>query len=192
MSALEIHILRAQAGHAARLTQIAHAAKSYWGYPARWIELWRNQLTISAPYIEANEVWAAEVDGTLLGFYALTGHPPRMMLDHMWVMPVSIRQGIGTAMYRHTVQRALALGATCLEIEADPNAEGFYTHMGAVTVGEVSYLIDGLRRALPLMQADLTGAPTDAQHPGTYDLIASVPDSSTGDVAAASPIAIAG
>jgi GNAT superfamily N-acetyltransferase len=110
---------------------------------------------MSPAFIEANEVWAAEVDGTVLGFYALTGQPPQLTLDHMWVMPVGIGQGIGKVMFNHALARAAASGATSVEIEADPNAEGFYQRMGAVTVGEVSYQIDGLRRALPLMEAQV-------------------------------------
>ncbi len=156
MAAAEVRILRARASHAARLTEIAHAAKSYWGYPAHWIALWRNQLTMTPTFVEANEVWVAEVDGVVLGFLALTGAPPQMTLDHMWVMPVAIGQGIGAAMYRHALARAAALGARSIEIEADPNAEAFYARMGAQTVGEVAYMIDGLRRALPLMEAQVT------------------------------------
>ncbi len=155
MKEITVKVVRAEAAQAARLTQIAHAAKSYWGYPAQWIEIWRNQLTITPTFIEQNEVWAAEVDGTLLGFYALTGAGARVQLEHMWVMPVAIHQGIGTALYRHAVQQARALGAEVLEIESDPNAEGFYQHMGARCVGEVSYVLEGQRRALPLLEVDL-------------------------------------
>lgn len=151
MSHVKPTILRAGSVHAVRLSQIAMAAKSYWGYPAQWIELWHNQLTITPAYIEQNEVWAAEVDATLLGFYALSGAPPRLTLDHMWVMPVAIHQGIGGALMRHALARAAACGATLIEIESDPHAEGFYTKMGAETVGEVAYVLEGQRRALPLM-----------------------------------------
>lgn len=168
MSSTEIRMVRAEAVHAARLTQIAHAAKSYWGYPAHWIELWHNQLTVSPVFIEANEVWAAEVDGMLLGFYALTGEAPQLSLEHMWVFPVAIGQGIGRALFAHALVRAAALGASSLEIEADPNAQGFYERMGAVTVGEVAYLVDGLRRALPLMEIQVEGAPR-LNHLGVED-----------------------
>ena len=62
-------------------------------------------------------------------------------------------QGIGAALWEHAMERATALGATLLEIEADPNAEGFYLKMGATTIGEVAYVLEGQRRRLPLMQA---------------------------------------
>lgn len=143
---------RAQAENAAWLSEVAHAAKSYWGYPAQWIELWHNQLTVTPEYVEGHETWMAVVDGDVLGFYALAGEPPTLTLDHMWVMPVAIGQGIGRALCAHALERAAALGAETLEIEADPHAEGFYKRMGAETVGEVSYVMEGgVRRCLPLM-----------------------------------------
>jgi GNAT superfamily N-acetyltransferase len=186
MSSTEIRMVRAAAVHSARLTQIAHAAKSYWGYPAHWIELWHNQLTVSPGFIEANEVWAAEVDGMLLGFYALTGEAPQLSLDHMWVFPVAIGQGIGRELFAHALVRASALGASSLEIEADPNAQGFYERMGAVTVGEVAYLVDGLRRALPLMEIQVEGAPA----PKHSDAASGLP-TSLDTVARAAPTRVA-
>ena len=38
-----------------------------------------------------------------------------------------------------------------MEIEADPNAEGFYRRMGARRVDEIVYEIDGRERVLPLL-----------------------------------------
>ncbi len=46
---------------------------------------------------------------------------------------------------------AASRGAESVEIEADPNAEGFYLRMGARRVGENVYEIEGHRRLLPLM-----------------------------------------
>lgn len=155
MSDCTVTILRAHTSHAGRLSQIAHAAKSYWGYPAQWIDLWHNQLTITPSFIESNEVWAAQVDGSLLGFYALTLQGRRAKLEHLWVMPVAIKQGIGSALYRHALGRAAVLRADRIEMESDPNAVGFYEKMGAEVVGEVGYTLEGQRRALPLLQHDL-------------------------------------
>lgn len=149
-------IRRAVARDAARLSQIAVAAKSYWGYPARWIELWHNQLTITPAFVEQHEVWVAILDDVILGFYALVGEAPHLVLDDLWVMPVAIRQGIGSALMHHAIERARGHGATRIEIESDPHAEGFYARMGAETVGEVAYVLEGQRRALPLMHLPLT------------------------------------
>jgi hypothetical protein len=43
-----------------------------------------------------------------------------------------------------------------VEIEADPNAEGFYLRMGARRVGENVYDIESQRRALPLLKVELS------------------------------------
>ena len=155
---MEIRVVRARPEQAERLSQIAYAAKSYWGYPSQWIELWHNQLTISKQYIERHEVYAAvDDDETLLGFYALAGSGERMVLDHLWVQPRSLHAGVGRKLFEHAVALAAQFGAQQIEIESDPNAEGFYQKMGAETVGEVTYELEGLPRSLPLMVYPLGG-----------------------------------
>lgn len=157
---MEIRVIRARPEQAERLSQIAYAAKSYWGYPSQWIELWHNQLTITKQFIVKNEVYAAvDDDETVLGFYALSGGGERMVLEHLWVQPRSLHAGVGRKLFEHAVTLATALGVQRIEIESDPNAEGFYQKMGAETVGEVTYELEGLPRSLPLMQYSVSGAP---------------------------------
>lgn len=154
---MAIEIVRATRGDAVRLTQIAHSAKSFWGYPSRWIEMWRDQLTITGAYIDAHEVYAAmDEDGILLGFYALNGDGDRLLLDHLWVQPSSFGAGVGRALFTHAIERARDSGARLLEIESDPHAEGFYQRMGAETIGEVTYEMEGQPRCLPLLAMTLT------------------------------------
>ena len=62
--------------------------------------------------------------------------------------------GVGRALFDHALDRAAALGAETLGIEADPNAEGFYLRMGATRVGEIAYELDGRERVLPLLTVD--------------------------------------
>ena len=155
---MEIRVTRARPEQAERLSQIAYAAKSYWGYPSQWIELWHNQLTITRQFILRNEVYAAvDDDGTLLGFYALTGSGEVMKLDHLWVQPRSLHAGVGRKLFEHAVALATEAGAREIVIESDPNAEGFYQKMGAETVGEVTYELEGLPRSLPLMAYPIGG-----------------------------------
>jgi GNAT superfamily N-acetyltransferase len=157
---MEIRVIRARPEQAERLSQIAYAAKSYWGYPSQWIELWHNQLTITKQFIVKNEVYAAvDDDESVLGFYALAGSGERMVLEHLWVQPRSLRAGVGRKLFEHAAALAAALGVQRIEIESDPNAEGFYQKMGAETVGEVTYELEGLPRSLPLMQYTVSGAP---------------------------------
>lgn len=164
---MAIEIVRATRENAVRLSQIAHSAKSFWGYPARWIELWRDQLTISGAYIETHEVYAAtDEDGVILGFYALGAGNDRLTLDHLWVQPSSFGAGVGRILFAHAVDRARQMGAAALEIESDPHAEGFYQRMGAETIGEVTYELEGQPRCLPLLVVTLTPGDPQPQHGG--------------------------
>ena len=148
-------IERAQPGDAGVLTRVAFAAKAHWGYPERWMERWREGLTITPEFIRRNEVHVATVEGEQAGFYALAGEGRRIELEHLWVLPERMGAGVGRALFEHAVRTAASLGAETMGIEADPNAEGFYRRMGAERVGEIVYEIDGRERVLPLLALDL-------------------------------------
>jgi GNAT superfamily N-acetyltransferase len=119
------------------------------------MERWREGLTIAPQFVEGNEVYAAVAEGEPVGFYALVGEGPRIVLEHLWVLPERMGSGVGRALFEHALERAAPLGAETLGIEADPNAEGFYRRMGARRVGEISYELDGRERVLPLLVMDL-------------------------------------
>ena len=46
-------------------------------------------------------------------------------------------------------------GCRILQLEADPNAVGFYEKMGMVKIGERNSEVDGQPRVLPIMEIDL-------------------------------------
>ncbi len=150
-----MEILRATPGDAEALTGISFAAKRYWGYPEQWMERWRESLTITPDFVRRNEVHAAVVEGNPVGFYALVGEGRKLELEHLWVLPEFIGTGVGRALFDHAVRRAAALGAEVVNIESDPNAEGFYRRMGARRVGEISYPMDGQKRTLPLLAVEV-------------------------------------
>jgi GNAT superfamily N-acetyltransferase len=138
------------------LTEIAHAAKRHWGYPERWMQLWRDTLTITPDYIADNEVYLARAGEQVVGFYALLGSGAKLTLDHLWLVPSQIGAGIGRKLFDHAITTARRLGAAEVEVEADPNATGFYERMGATRVGENVYEMDGQPRILPLLIYTLT------------------------------------
>ncbi|MBA3652202.1 MAG: GNAT family N-acetyltransferase, partial [Chthoniobacterales bacterium] len=139
----------------AALSVIARAAKAYWGYPAHWLEEWREELTITPDFIAENETFKAIMNGHVIAFHALLESGATWRLEHLWVQPERMGEGIGRALFRHAVSRATARGASCLTIESDPHAEAFYRHMGAQRVGLVGSKIDGQLRQLPLLEFDL-------------------------------------
>lgn len=146
---------RAVPGDAEALSGLAFAAKGHWGYPARWMESWREDLTISPEFVRGNEVYVAMADGEPVGFYALVGEGNRLGLGHLWVRPGRIGVGLGRLLFGHAMRRAAGLGAEAVGIESDPNAEGFYLKMGAKRVGENVHELDGKERVLPVLVVGL-------------------------------------
>jgi GNAT superfamily N-acetyltransferase len=136
------------------LTQIAHDAKRHWGYPESWINHWQNDLTISPEFVAANQVYVAERDGELLGFYALILRGEKAELDHLWVAPAHMGTGVGKELFLHAMQHAAKKDVSAVEIVSDPNAEGFYRKMGAYRDGESIAEIDGSPRILPRLIVD--------------------------------------
>jgi N-acetylglutamate synthase-like GNAT family acetyltransferase len=149
-----LKIRKASTEDAATLTTIAHDAKRHWGYPEHWIKHWQDDLTISPDLIAANQVYVAEREGELLGFYALIVRQDKAELDHMWVAPAHIGTGVGKELFIHAMQTAAGRNISAVEILSDPNSEGFYRKMGAHQIGETISEIDGQPRALPRLTVD--------------------------------------
>jgi GNAT superfamily N-acetyltransferase len=102
-------------------------------------------------FIAANIAYCAIEDGRAIGFYVLAIESEGLRLDHLWVLPVAMGRGVGRALFEHAVEEARTLGFSSMNIEADPNAEGFYQRMGARRVGTSVTEIDSQSRELPLM-----------------------------------------
>ena len=152
----EVEVRRAGPEEAGALGRIAFAAKGHWGYPGRWMELWRPGLEVSPGFVRESEVYVAVCRGEAVGFYALVGGGRRLDLEHLWVLPAWIGTGLGRRLFGHAMRRAQELGAKTVTIESDPNAEGFYRRMGARLAGENVYELDGGERVLPVMIVELT------------------------------------
>jgi len=157
-------IVRARLEDAEALTQIAHAAKRYWGYPESWIESWRDMLTMRPEFITGNISYCAIEDDRPVAFYVLTTEDDGLHLDHLWVAPAAMRRGIGTTLFQHAVAEARKLGFDSIKIEADPNAEAFYNRMGALRVGTSISEVCGQRRELPLLEFRVEAGRTKARH----------------------------
>jgi ribosomal protein S18 acetylase RimI-like enzyme len=146
---------RALPGEADALSQIALSAKAHWGYPERWLEIWKPQLTFSLQYFEENESWVAELDNTPIAFYTLQDKNGNAWIENLWVLPEYIGRGIGKQLFSHATELARQRGYKRLQLEADPNAVGFYEKMGMHKIGERKSDIEGQARVLPVMEIKL-------------------------------------
>ena len=151
---MRIEIRRAHPEEADTLTEIAHAAKRHWNYPESWIQQWQADLTITREFITSHEVFAATINGEIVGCCALVMTNSLAEIEHMWIRPEQMGSGVGRALFEHARARAVERGANVLELSADPYAEGFYARMGAKRIGEIPANMDGQARVLPRMRIE--------------------------------------
>lgn len=125
----------------ATLSELAIRSKAVWGYSNAFMELCRDELTLSPEQINAphTHYFVAEANDQLFGFYALdlihhTDHDYE--LDALFIEPKCIGLGVGTTLLEHAKQHALALGGKRLLIHSDPYAKGFYKAAGAEYLGQ--------------------------------------------------------
>lgn len=150
-----ILIQPARPEQANQLTQIAIAAKAHWGYPQRWMEIWKPQLIFNPQYFVEHEGWVAIVNESPIGFYTIEEKEGIAWLENLWVLPVYIGKGVGKTLFLHAVEISLRRGCQRLQLEADPNARGFYEKMGMHKIGERRSQVDGEPRVLPIMELRL-------------------------------------
>lgn len=144
---------RARPEEADALTALALASKAHWGYDAAFLARCRPALTLRPDAMPGLRAHVAELSGRLAGFFTVTGAPPEGALEHLYVAPAAIGQGVGRALLRRALELAREEGFRSLAIHADPHAEAFYLGQGAVRRGEVpSEAIPG--RLLPLLSID--------------------------------------
>jgi GNAT superfamily N-acetyltransferase len=94
----------------------------------------------------------AEMGGRPVGFSILAPlKEGRVDLDLFFIEPDLVGNGVGRALFASVVELARSLGFKTLEIVADPNAEGFYSRLGAIRVGDAESEVDPGRR-LPLLE----------------------------------------
>ena len=146
------------------LTGISFASKRYWNYPEEYFDVWKNELTILSDYILKNDVSVFENSGTIIGYYSIIELKDTIdisglncdmgfWLEHMFIEPPHIGQGIGSMLFKHLQKRCITKGIGELKILADPNARGFYEKMGCVYIGEYPSTIKN--RTTPLLHLQL-------------------------------------
>ena len=152
---MNLQIRRALPEEADVLSQIAFSAKAHWGYPRRWMEIWKPQLTFSPEYFGENEGWVAETNGIPIAFYTLQEKAGNAWIENLWVSPEFIGKGAGKELFLHATELSRQRGYKTLKLEADPNAVGFYEKMGMVQVGERHSDVEDEPRILPIMEMKL-------------------------------------
>jgi GNAT superfamily N-acetyltransferase len=114
-----------------RLRAIAVEAKAHWGYDRALVEEWAQGGDFEPESLRRRLLYVAEEDGRPVAWAALIPRGEVGWLEDLWVDPAWIGRGLGRALFEHVADEARQRGARRLEWEAEPNAQGFYRHMGA-------------------------------------------------------------
>jgi len=138
-----MRIRTARSEEAEAFAHLAWAAKASWGYSTAQMNEWREGLSPSAESIAQQPTFVAEVNEKLAGFCQANLKAKPVELEHLWVHPQFMRQGVGHALLSRTLAYLAAAGVEELHIDSDPNAEPFYIACGAVRVGEAVAPIEG-------------------------------------------------
>lgn len=138
-----------------QLTGIAHAAKTFWGYPRHWMDAWLDDLAISAEEVTKNPTFGYWTSRRLVGFYCVALDASVASLEHLWILPGFMRRGIGRALFIHMEGEIAKQGCTTISIESDPHAKAFYERMGATHVGYRRTSMEGVPRDLPILRKEL-------------------------------------
>jgi ribosomal protein S18 acetylase RimI-like enzyme len=117
-----------------------------------------------ARVVADQEAWVSEVGGSILGYAAADD----AMLNYLYVEPEAIGRGVGSALYRHVLERRPA-GLTFWVFQQNVRARRFYERHGARPIrftdgaGNEEKTPDVLYEAFPESAApDASPAPTGA------------------------------
>lgn len=140
------------------INELAVRSKAYWGYSEVFMRACKEELTQTASLLASENTLmfcACDCD-VIAGFYCVTQSAPgEAELSALFVEPDLIGKGVGNRLLTHALQQAKDSGWLRILTQSDPNAEAFYTRMGAVTIDQrESESIPG--RFLPLMEFSLT------------------------------------
>lgn len=124
-----LQIRRADNAECDRLTALMLRSNAYQGRYRRMIE----NYPVTEAMIAAGEVWAAELEGEIVGFYRLDA--ANADLDLMFVDDKAQGVSVGRSLIAHLRARAAELGLDDVRIVSHPPAADFYRRMGAVDVG---------------------------------------------------------
>jgi GNAT superfamily N-acetyltransferase len=145
-----LRIRDADAGDCEALSALAFTSKASWGYDDAFMEACRAELTILPENLRNARIRVA-YNTDVEGFHGIVGDE----LMWLFVNPNAQQQGVGRALFEDACAIACEQGLRQLMVESDPNARGFYEHLGARLVGErPSSSIPG--RVLPLYAIDVS------------------------------------
>ena len=148
---MSVELRRAVSTDADTLSDLSFRSKASNGYDADFMDACRDELAVTAQTIAEGEIWVAEKNGKTVGFFDIRLEMQALEVYSLYVAPDAKRSGVGRTLWAALEERAVAMSARAIELDADPTAVSFYEAMGCRVIGEApSGSIPG--RMLPRMR----------------------------------------
>lgn len=136
------------------LTELTIRSKSFWEYGEEQIEKWKEELTVTERYIDENQIYKLLVDDLMIGFYAYQAeNETDIKLNFLFVEPEFIGKGYGKILMNDFLKRIGNSKYKRVILDADPNAEKFYSGLGFRIIGKLKSSIKD--RFLPIMELEI-------------------------------------
>jgi ribosomal protein S18 acetylase RimI-like enzyme len=142
----------ADIGEVGELNNISGESKMYWNYPQEWLEMWKDDLELTEKDFLDQKIFKVEVEpGLTVGFCSLKENENEVEIMHFWIKPGYIGKGLGKYLFKESI-RYFNIKEKPIIVEADPNAENFYSRLGFKTFAKRKSYFEG--RFLPLMKKE--------------------------------------
>ena len=133
----------------ATLSQISVASKMHWGYPKEWWAHWQEDLTVTEKSLQENTIHKLVFADSIIGFCAIAAMENYYEINHLWLLPSYIGQGLGKVLLEESLKRSIKQSAL-VKVIADPNAAAFYAKRGFQAIDQIESYPKG--RFLPVME----------------------------------------
>ncbi|WP_054783410.1 GNAT family N-acetyltransferase [Pseudovibrio denitrificans] len=151
-----MNIIAAIPQHLSQMNEVILSAKRHWGYSEEMMSAWLPDLLVDEDVLASRHFWVLEEKGSVAGVFSISVEDDQSCeLEDFWVSPRLMGRGAGRLMFVFIQNWLREQQLPELTIVSDPNAKGFYEHMGAEVVGTKPSLPVG--RTLPVMRFTLEG-----------------------------------
>jgi N-acetylglutamate synthase-like GNAT family acetyltransferase len=141
-----------------QLTELTIQSKAYWNYSTKQLDKWIDDLTITAQYIDDNQVYQLIESEVLIAYYSFFSlNKKEVVLDNMFVAQNYIGKGYGKILMAHFLEKVHHLHFEKVSLYSEPNAEMFYTKFGFKVTGKLKTSVKN--RFLPIMELDIKKSP---------------------------------
>ena len=150
MATIEIRRARPEEGD--ELLRVCLESKRSWGYSDEFMSRFAREIVVDPRSITQDQVFIASLEAEVVGWLRVLMDQDPAILDDLWIAPKAFGRGVGRTLFAKAVSVVRSAGRTEFELDADPNAQGFYEHMGCVKIGET---FTSMGRYIPRMRYDL-------------------------------------